>query len=82
MQEFYETGSTIVRQGDAGDKFYIIRGGRVTVAKRNSQGLTKIVDVLKRGDHFGQHALIGSDKRLASVIAQEPGAECLTLDRK
>lgn len=52
------------------------------MAKRNSSGETRIVDVLKRGDHFGEYALIHEDKRLASIIAQEPGAECLTLDRK
>lgn len=29
-REFYATSSTIIRQGDQGDKFYIIRGGSVT----------------------------------------------------
>lgn len=81
-QEFYVTGSTIICQGDPGDKFYIIRGGRAKVVKRNSlTGESMVVGFLKRGDYFGEHALIHQDKRLASIISQGPGTECLTLDR-
>ncbi|XP_037038040.1 cGMP-dependent protein kinase 1 isoform X3 [Bradysia coprophila] len=80
-REFYSTGTTIIRQGDPGDKFYIIRGNGVTVTKKNSKGETRIVGNLKRGDYFGEQALINEDKRLASIIANEPGTECLTLDR-
>lgn len=80
-REFYSTGTTIIRQGDPGDKFYIIRGNGVTVTKKNSKGETRIVGSLKRGDYFGEQALINQDKRLASIIANEPGTECLTLDR-
>lgn len=32
-KEFFETGSIIVRQGDKGDKFYIISAGSVTITK-------------------------------------------------
>lgn len=75
-------GSTIIYQGDPGDKFYIIRGGRAKVVKRNSDtGETGVVGYLQRGDYFGEHALINQDKRLASIISQGPGTECLTLDR-
>lgn len=76
------TGSTIICQGDPGDKFYIIRGGRAKVVKRNSDtGLSAVVGYLRRGDYFGEYALINQDKRLASIISQGPGTECLTLDR-
>lgn len=81
-REFYATGSTIIRQGDPGDKFYIIRGGSVTVTKRSSTGEVRIVGSLKRGEYFGEQALINSDRRMASIIANEPGTECLTLDRQ
>lgn len=80
-REFYATGSTIIRQGDHGDKFYIIRGGSVTVTKRSSTGEVRIVGMLKRGEYFGEQALLNKDRRLASIIANEPGTECLTLDR-
>lgn len=80
-REFYATGSTIIRQGDQGDKFYIIRGGSVTVTKRMNDGDVRIVGSLKRGDYFGEQALINKARRMASIIANEPGTECLTLDR-
>lgn len=80
-REFYATGSTIIRQGDQGDKFYIIRGGSVTVTKRSNTGEVRIVGMLKRGECFGEQALLTKDRRLASIIANEPGTECLTLDR-
>lgn len=80
-REFYATSSTIIRQGDQGDKFYIIRGGSVTVTKRMNDGDVRIVGMLKRGDYFGEQALINKARRMASIIANEPGTECLTLDR-
>lgn len=80
-REFYATGTTIIQQGDPGDKFYIIRGGNVTVVKRDKTGQERVVGNLKRTDYFGEQALIHQDKRLASIIANEPGVECLTLDR-
>lgn len=80
-REFYATNNTIIRQGDQGDKFYIIRGGNVTVTKRSNTGEVRIVGMLKRGDYFGEQALINKHRRLASIIANEPGTECLVLDR-
>lgn len=80
-REFYATASTIIRQGDQGDKFYIIRGGSVTVTKRMNDGDVRIVGTLKRGDYFGEQALINRTTRMANIIANEPGTECLTLDR-
>jgi CRP-like cAMP-binding protein len=40
------------------------------------------IRTLGRGDYFGEQALIKEDKRTASIIACEPGVECLTLDRE
>ena len=36
FQEFYPTGSYIVRQGARGDNFFIIASGRVRVTQRPS----------------------------------------------
>lgn len=80
-REFYATSCTIIKQGDQGDKFFIIRGGSVTVTKRMNDGDVRIVGMLKRGDYFGEQALINKARRMASIIANEPGTECLTLDR-
>lgn len=71
----------MVRQGDRGDKFYIIRGGTVVVTKRDGDGTERRVGSLGRGQYFGEQALLHEDRRLATVTAQPPGVECLTLER-
>lgn len=81
FQEFFASGSRIIQQGDPGDKFYIIRGGTVDVVKMDDFGNERFVGKLTRGQYFGEQALLNRDRRLASIIACPPGAECLTLDR-
>lgn len=80
-REYFPSGSTIIKQGDPGDKFYIIRGGSVNVIKEDEHG-KRLVGILKKGAYFGEQALIHQDNRLASIIANPPGADCLTLDRQ
>ncbi|XP_044742744.1 cGMP-dependent protein kinase, isozyme 1-like [Chrysoperla carnea] len=87
-KEFFPSGNVIIRQGDYGDKFYIIRAGHVTVTKRfqNENGTSDLFDVsmgiLSAGCFFGELALTKADCRQATVIAQAPGVECLTLERQ
>lgn len=76
--EFYTSDKVIVRQGDKGDKFYIIRAGSVTVTK-DGEG---VVNKLKKGQYFGELALQKEDYRQATVTADAPGVECLTLTRQ
>lgn len=40
-----------------------------------------VVSLRRRGEYFGEQALLNTDKRLATVTANDPGTECLTLDR-
>jgi putative ABC transport system ATP-binding protein len=62
-------GSMIVRQGDQGDTFYIIREGQVDVAQEGG-GARQVIATLGPGEHFGEMALISGEPRNASVIAQ------------
>ncbi|KAJ8920701.1 hypothetical protein NQ315_004840 [Exocentrus adspersus] len=76
--DFFKPGTQIVRQGDKGHKFFIIRAGTVTITK-DGEG---IVGHCKKGDCFGELALLKEDCRQATVTADAPGVECLTLERK
>ncbi|KAJ8882012.1 hypothetical protein PR048_018500 [Dryococelus australis] len=81
--EFYPAGAHIIRQGASGDTFFIISAGSVKVTQRLA-GRREDEDIrtLQRGDYFGEQALLKEDCRTASVIALQPGVECLTLDRE
>ncbi|KAH8374391.1 hypothetical protein KR200_009828 [Drosophila serrata] len=82
QRKFYETDTCIVREGELGNEFYIIRCGTVTIKKQDDQKQEQIVAKRKRGDYFGEQALLNADVRQASVYADAPGTEVLVLDRE
>ncbi len=67
--ETYKEGDDVVREGEEGDKFYIIARGRFEVLKRESDGENIRVAVLQDGDHFGEIALLRDIPRTATVRA-------------
>jgi CRP/FNR family transcriptional regulator, cyclic AMP receptor protein len=62
----FETGQAIVEAGDVGDGMYIIVDGTAEVDVGGRY------HTLKRGDFFGEMALIAAKKRMATVKAVEP----------
>ncbi len=70
-QEKAKKGETIIRQGEAGEKFYIIASGEVSVHVKEGFGKPKKVAVLGDGDFFGEIALLTDLPRIATVIAEK-----------
>lgn len=70
--ERHAPGAVIIRQGDPGDKFYLVREGSVDVIVAGPGGQTRKVAVLGKGDFFGEAALLTGEPRNASVVAREP----------
>ncbi|MCS7197818.1 MAG: cyclic nucleotide-binding domain-containing protein [Candidatus Bipolaricaulota bacterium] len=72
----FESGSTIVREGDpAGVGFYLVLDGQVEVRKGQ-----KVLAKLGPGDYFGEMALILEAPRSADVVAVQK-TKCLMITR-
>lgn len=65
-------GDVIVREGDAGDYFYVIKEGAAAVLKHLDEA-ESIVAYLVRGDCFGEDALLANTTRNASVRMVQDG---------
>jgi CRP-like cAMP-binding protein len=65
-------GETIIREGDPGDYFYVIREGRADVTK-HLDGVPFVVASLEHGAAFGEDALLSNVPRNATVKMTESG---------
>ncbi len=77
----FAAGEVPVRQGQAGDSFYIIKSGRVHVIVEKSPGETAIVATLGPGNFFGEMSLLTGAVRTASIHVVED-AEFIVIDRE
>ena len=78
--ESYKAGSLIIREGDMGDKAYMIVSGTCR-AFRSVGGDRETLATMKPGDVFGEMALLLDEPRAASVEAID-AATVLVLDKK
>lgn len=81
IERRFPKNTTVVEEGLPGDYMYVIRQGRVKVAKASEDGREKIMQFMEAGDFFGEMALLSNDPRSASVKTLEP-AVLLALSRR
>lgn len=65
-------GDIIVREGEAGDTFYVIKQGKAMVT-RSQGGRSETLAALTAGDFFGEDALISDAPRNATVTMTSDG---------
>ncbi|HYR28293.1 MAG TPA: cyclic nucleotide-binding domain-containing protein [Thermoanaerobaculia bacterium] len=80
-EERFSEGSMIFREGERGDKLYIVLDGRVRISKFIPGVGEEALAVLDRGDFFGEMALIDDKPRSADAKAHEQDATVLSIDR-
>ncbi len=61
----FSVGQEVVRQGDVGDRYYVIESGEVEVV-----GDGRVVATLGPGEGFGEIALLRRTRRTATVMAR------------
>ena len=80
-EERFREGSMMFREGEKGDKLYIVLDGRVRISKFIPGVGEEALTVLDRGDFFGEMALIDEKTRSADAKAHEGDATVLSIDR-
>jgi predicted RND superfamily exporter protein len=76
----FKPGEAIVRRGEVGDEMYVIIGGTTEVFAGDGAG-RKRLNVLERGDVFGEMGLVRHAERTADVIAAGE-VDALALDER
>lgn len=69
-------GTEVIRQGDEGDRFYVIADGEVEVIADG-----RLVTTLQRGDYFGEIALM-YDVRRTATVRTKGGVALYALERE
>jgi hypothetical protein len=69
----FQRGEPLMRQGDRGDAFYIVREGQVDVLAREN-GRSRRLSVLGPGEYFGEIALLRDQPRMATVKGKTDGS--------
>lgn len=79
VEERFPAGSWIIRQGNEGDKLYLLRQGRAEVIKEDF-GRQELLRYIEPGDVFGEISLLTDRPRTASVRAIED-VQCMSLSK-
>jgi len=77
----FQSGEEVVKQGDQGNKFYMIIQGQADVTQHVAlDEEEKLVGTLGPSDYFGEVALLSDRPRAATVTAKST-LKCVRLDR-
>jgi ABC-type bacteriocin/lantibiotic exporter with double-glycine peptidase domain/CRP-like cAMP-binding protein len=76
----YDFGNVIVAEGDDADAFYVLVSGTARVVKQAGSNEEIPLNLLRRGDSFGEMGLLDESTRVATVRASGP-VQALRLER-
>lgn len=64
-EEFHK-GELVIKEGETGDRFFLIQEGTAEAVKRKNSGEERVFEY-KENDYFGELALLNRDTRKASI---------------
>ena len=82
VEKSYSRKSIVFHEGDHGDTLYIIKGGRVKIAKVAIDGREKTLTILQPGDFFGEMAIFDNMPRSATAEAIDNDVRLFGLNKK
>jgi CRP/FNR family cyclic AMP-dependent transcriptional regulator len=74
--EEFPAGATIFAEGDAGERLYIVRAGRVSLSAHGD-----VLETVAPGGIFGEMAVIDREPRSATAVA-ESECELVAIDKR
>jgi len=77
----YDDGQLVIKEGDAGERLYLIDAGKCSVTTQISGAGTEEIKLLGAGDFFGEMSLLEAAPVSASVYARG-SCRLLWLERK
>ncbi len=82
--DYFIGGTQILKEGEVGDTFYIIKKGEVTVWTTDEAGARAEVAKLSQGEYFGEMALLDADSRRKNNVEARgaDGVECFVMKRR
>jgi CRP-like cAMP-binding protein len=67
----FKKGQHIIKQGESGSEFFVIKKGEASVTVSIDGAPPKKVATLKDGDYFGENALLRDEPRTATITAEQ-----------
>ncbi|KAL3767284.1 hypothetical protein ACHAW5_002087 [Stephanodiscus triporus] len=80
QDEAFNDGAVICKQGERGDRFYVVHQGTAVCTKSQNNGTSMEVARLSPGSYFGEIALLTSKPRQATVTAAGD-LKCFSVDK-
>lgn len=72
VERRFDTGATVVAEGEPGRSMFIVHAGELVVSKLGQSGRAFRMAGLAPGDFFGEMTLIEMQNRSATVVAESP----------
>lgn len=80
--ECFDGGEDIIKQGEAGDKFYILEDGIATAYISGQGGEKEVKRYEAKGEYFGEIALLTNAPRKATIRAMGEGCNVVSLSKE